>query len=1278
MSVTLDANLKTALDGQDHHPVVRIISKTAKAADLPLVGNYFNLDSNVESHPHIFVHSTGRLILVYAKDDGSGKNDLYFASTDTDRITWSHHKIYDQSVVEQNHGVYWSNAIIEMSNGNIAIIFLTYYSTIDTVRLRRMIVSPTGSVVSAVSTIATYDTDVNYPLYPALCETAAGFLLVYVRYDDVGDKYDLYKRTTSGGQADFTGWSAESLISISGHDSTYYTRHPVLFRHNGCIYLMYDWADDYTDATQYITNIYQSKSTDDGVNWGAQLGITSYTEQGTRASHPALKKRYSDDDVRLTFAEISAVLKINQYDTGSCRQNSYDDTMWLTVDEVSKTLFAAWGNGGAGSNFTTSIVAIDIDTWTIDNCYTYSAGSPTYDLMFGTEDTSYGNNKTDGDHNGVLIVGGGVYMWHALYINNQAQTIQHYNFQSWGAYGLTKNVDWEVDHWRSQYYNMSFVASYIDTVNDRLWFALSGDYSSGQGYEAGYIDISAQADPITGLFPYNYVVMSAVSNMSYRSMTGPSVQYSSGFKVCAAQNRILQGGLNDISNWWGMLSVYNYTTGSLVKRYWNSDNSGFHYRGCTQPVLHDNKVYARILYEPLYGQEDRRGLMIVDMDDDSIEYSRPTYAQWDNYSFTGTKIIDADTAEPKVVMWDPYWGLVFYNISGGTWSWLAADDVPGLTVDGSQTHMVYDSVGGQVFIGQRSASGQDDTNIQTFKVEGDFEIGYMYEGLYTGTAGNYTFQNLEQVTEKTPSGFLDIGIDEDDIEWFTWIYDDPNLGDSIMWDRTEFSPQLQDYLIAGTPIQITWETEKYAKGSFTLSRGDLFDPTNLNSIFAPVLQKGRMVEIYFGEDVSGVEYFQRQGEFFVTGTRTAFNKQGHPKLTVEFEDPSTFWDDYVLTASEGFRNHSLANVLAGILQDAVGLSSGDYIVPTFSHLHNLYCQWVESSIEDIMAEIDTHFGCFRHWGVDDKLRFKYIDLSGNTVHHTYSSLIHVIDYQPTDRYGSFINRVIVKCEGIDPLEVLWDEETIENLNGTLGFWSKEDKFKVYYSKDRTRKVRHPRLEVIESLKDYSPLLNLLGADADEYINDEASDETWCQIKQEAPDRAVYVAAFSATVLGLGYMAIGCDLDWTCSVWILLTNLALSALIQIIAAEANWRYTLWGRPIGHEMETYQGQWDDSDFQTVMGGIVIPFEFEDPLSYTVTHCTLVAAQEGKVLQAQRNRVTFIKTAHLMDELGDTIQINHPISSQSIKFFVAKLVRTFIQPKGNSGGKFTDTIDGWRIVG
>ena len=442
------------------------------------------------------------------------------------------------------------------------------------------------------------------------------------------------------------------------------------------------------------------------------------------------------------------------------------------------------------------------------------------------------------------------------------------------------------------------------------------------------------------------------------------------------------------------------------------------------------------------------------------------------------------------------------------------------------------------------------------------------------------------------------------------------------------------------------------------------------------MKKGRIVEIYFGEEIGGENYWQMQGEFVVTASGVTYD-QGHPKMTVQCEDPSTFWDERVVTATPGYRGTAISEILSGYHGRYSGLWFERLCGTYLDKLHTFYCQWVDETVDNIFKAIETHFGAFRHWGTDGKFRMKLIDLD-SIADHIYSDLTKIHNYSPEDKYSSFINRVIVKCQGIEPMEVLWDEERVQQLSDTLGWWSKEETITVWYSHDRTRRCRYPRLDVIASINDYSPLIRLLGGKGSESITYEDPDETYCIITIEAPDRAIYVLAFAAIVIALGYEAAGCGTFFggPCGPYIFSTNLALGALIETISAVAGYRYDLWARPLGHEYESYQGQWDDEEMQTFMGGQVIPYEFEDPLSYKVQHCNMVAANEGDVLTAQRNCIRFEKTGHLQDELGDRIQINHPISGQSIKTFVSKLTRIFVSPAGTGNGKFIDSIIGWKI--
>jgi len=105
----------------------------------------------------------------------------------------------------------------------------------------------------------------------------------------------------------------------------------------------------------------------------------------------------------------------------------------------------------------------------------------------------------------------------------------------------------------------------------------------------------------------------------------------------------------------------------------------------------------------------------------------------------------------------------------------------------------------------------------------------------------------------------------------------------------------------------------------------------------------------------------------------------------------------------------------------------------------------------------------------------------------------------------------------------------------------------------------------------------------------------------------------------------------------MTNLALSAFIQVVTAVANFKYDIWGQPIGHEKQTCQATADDTDFQQHLGG---------QSSARNSRCALLfraALPDGRRpgdrgRQGQRNRIAFEKRAHLQDEIADIIKIKH----------------------------------------
>ena len=91
-------------------------------------------------------------------------------------------------------------------------------------------------------------------------------------------------------------------------------------------------------------------------------------------------------------------------------------------------------------------------------------------------------------------------------------------------------------------------------------------------------------------------------------------------------------------------------------------------------------------------------------------------------------------------------------------------------------------------------------------------------------------------------------------------------------------------------------------------------------------------------------------------------------------------------------------------------------------------------------------------------------------------------------------------------------------------------------------------------------------------------------------------------------------------------------------------------------------------------MIETRIDDPLVYDSGQAQQVAAREMWILQAQRRRVKFSKTAHLQDDAGDTLQVPHPYTSAPIKLFVTNLTRTMSIPGGGGSGEYTDSIEGW----
>ena len=1244
--ITLDATLKTAQDGLSHHPICKIVSK-GFLADIPFDGNFFNEQTVAEGKSYMIAHSSGRMVFTFKRG-----NDLYLMFTDAARTTWSEQSIYDGDAT--GHPVQ-DAAAVELTNGNLGIVFVALES--GTYYLYAMIVGPTGTVVSAPAQISSGATAIRSP---ALCPTSSGFLLVYSTYSGTPSNYYLHKRTAD---ANFTNWAAAADIALTGLTLAWEKDNPALLKAaSGRVYCFFDYVDA-VEEDNVIRNVYYIYSTDNGVNWSAPAVLTDYADFTRFAAVPSVSEK-SNGDIVVSYHEQISVLTIDQATSDWCNAGDVNDFGQTFYDATSEKLYVVCSRYEIGLKGLIRVLVIDYPTWTIEKCY-HQAGSPGWNTIFSDGDLISCQTNNDAKGGYIALAFGSAPG--LLLIDHNTETVKEYHFFDDAPHGTVKNIDIT----DQEHFYLAATMCQIDIATGRLYLAWAYEHvHSGEHFFMGYVELDEQANPITGQYTWHPIIDDWNSATSGVLLAFDWSSYGQ-FRIYPDEGMAIFSCWYNLDTWRGGMWVFLLASGSLYKFYDYASMTGFQYRGYGYPVLKNNIIYASVMhYEALYGSDEYRGLALINLATDTITHERPTYATLDNYSLVDLQLIDDGT---RIIMGSPN-GVVIYDISAKTWTLYDNTNVSGFQPSQARA-VAYNASDGVAFAAPTSDGLAE--ALYAFATGGALYRGKYITGTVSGDA--YIFA-ADADLHLTHGGYdLTVSHGPDDSLWNVWTHFDYEAGEySLKWDKDGMTPDVSDYIMAGMPVEIAWEVDKLTTAKFALARGDLFDPTNTMSVYAPLFRKGRLVEIYLGEKVAGVDYWQKQATLVVDAATMRYSKTEHPTIEISCADRAAAWSELVVTATAGYRNETLENVLDDLLEDIGNLAPEDHIAPILTNDHGLYIQWVDESLADILEEIASHFGVFQRWNENGVLKFVPIDLAAAVAHDYTGQNVAIINYSPDDRYSSYINRVIVKCEGQEFLEVLWDLETIGTESGTLGWWSKEATIKFWYSKDHTRRCRYPELDVIQSINDYSPMIKLLGGKGSEEITATDADETWCEITLEAPDRAIYVFAFAGAVAAFGAMAIYCDYEFGCGAWIMATNLALSALISVIAATASYRYDIWAYPIGHEKQTYQAIADDLDFQNDLGGMVVPHEIEDPLSYTVQHCQMVAAQELAVVKAQRKRIFFEKVAHLQDEIGDVIRIPHPVNQLTSDVFIAKVIRTFTRPSvSGGGGVFSDRIDAWRVA-
>jgi hypothetical protein len=1205
MALVLDPTLAAAQDAQFRRPLAEIISG-AFVPDVPFDGQLLTGGATAESRPNMISLSSGRLAIAMKYSVGGR-----YVYTDEERLEFSFVAIPNSISFDVEEMV-----LCELGSGNVGVVFLE--SSVSTWRLSSRVISPTGELVSSLVTIANYAKSSYWIGKPATVRLpAGGYIFVYGK-EDAGT-YTIQKRTSS----DFLSWSAESALSIGGLDSSKCRDNPsLLVDTHDDLFLFFDYLDE-VSGNQERTNVYYSVSSDGGSTWSTAVAVTSYADFTATGLHPAAVQLIADQ-IKMVYYEQRGALHADVNTAGWTDNGSKVNA--VSFDPVTRKIYAICGA-------LEGVVEMDLDTWTVTNMWD-DGSVPAFPAWLG-------GGGTLGHHERHLVVITDITNRHLYLLDAQANTITGYHFSDDAPHQIVTNVEGLVPGGHPG--TPVIQKTWVDFASQRLWIYFAQGYIGVATNIVGYIDLSQTAPPYTF---HQVVTHTFTPNAGYP-------QYDMWIDV--AENYAVVSHNGDVF-------VYSLETGNVLYTFNYSLYPEFPYQGLHDVSYLNRNIYGTFFYFDLYGQGDYRGLCRINLDDSSISYSRPTWDTLDDYKLYAIEPIS--TGELLIV---GFYCVTKFNPLDGTWVEYSNDTIPGFTPTGVAdgfSGLAYDSLTGTVLTGSNGFYTWN--GLIAFSIYGFIRQSHYIDGVKSG--GSWSFGSEEAFTQ----GLYDYEATASKEPGTTALYSfwtrQEGMDLRVAWDKEQPAFNLSQYLISGKAVMIRRGIDGTpGRLEFTVSHGQLFDPHNSFSLLSPYLKKFRKITVRFGEKIGGSEYWQNAGVFAVTENHISYERGVYPVMSVTAEDKRSLWEGVEVIATEHYETYPEA-IIGDVLVTWAGELLGSIDLPDFDGRYVIWRQWIDTDVKRIIDDIANRFGYFVRVTVDDEVSARKIS-NVNPVDHAYANTTRIQNFSPDDSFSDWTNRVVVVGESRDFIDVLMNEEPIQVLSGTVGWFGHKKTVRVYYSEDRTKRCRNPRLEIIESVKNFN---FRLGGGGESITDSDGVEFLWVEVTIDMPNLVPEAAGLVAAITALG-IACGSSIFVSGYCFAALCIL-LGALFYIVSSFALYQYQLHARPMGKERQSIQAEANDVALQAQIGRVVTK-KLEDSLCITVGQCLEVANYELMIAQLQRNRVTLKKIAHLQDEEGDTITFPHPYTGATIKIFVTDLTRTYTKPApGSESGGIFDQIEGW----
>jgi hypothetical protein len=1255
MALTLDSTLATAQDGINHRPIVDILSSQAYP-DIPFDGQAFDISTDEERYPAILAHSSGRIIAAASRDDGTvgADGDIILIYSNTAQTEW-----FQADIIGSLSGyVPYGISAVEMANGNI-LVAVVYYRSGYGHYLKSVVVTPTGTNVQGPTSIYNWSYSITLAGTPRLFKNGSTYTVFYSLKTVSGGTYAFAQRSTTDGYT----WGSETSVSIGGLTSTNrISAGSILVATSGKIIFVFEYVDDYGDEDAEISNIYWSESVDSGSTWSSAVAITTFDEPSVVAAYPTIVEQ-PDEDITVTYVEKANVLTIGNLNPDDYTDISVPGTTEVYFDSTNNKLVCLSSDVSAGNHQMNFVTVVDVPTWSIDKVYDYGS-VPSFPSHYNVLSCNRLTRHNEGTR--MVSHAGKSSIWVVDWVSD---TITNYYFEDDLANSVTQNVDYgdyDFDH-----VNHAILYTYIEDATDRLWVLYTIWPTFNVRFHVGYIDLTETPD-VNGNYTWNNVIEQwkpdgydsydwqelNISN-DYHSLIFPGDGYLyvvlPGYKAGAGFGHIFK---YNTATWTFVEDIYQGATYGDFPRY------GLH----REIAYYDGVFYSGIQYESLYGEEDRRGIAAFNTQTGATTYLRPSTPTIDDYAVYNV----VSTGDGRLIVSSPTAGIYVYDIDGGSWTLYDDETLLGFPYSYGEgpCYIDYDPVTETIF----SCMWKYNTDFfgaAAFSINGAYQTGQYMIGTIQGD-DTYVLGSASDMTISTRAADFTITIDSGNDVWAMWS-ESSTAGHKTYWDRESSAIDLSEYLLAGSEVSVSWSVADSARLKFKISNGPLFDPSNLLSILSVALRKGRQITLRFGETVSSTDYWQNQGTFMVAETKMRYLRGEYPSLEIVCDDLFGILKEGIIISSEYYSSVTPESAIADIAEDLADIPVGDITVPTLTTSHEIWHQWIDKTVWEMFEELGDHFNFFPRMTVDNDFTVIEFDFD-KTADHTYSDLTAMIEFSPDDTYSNYTNQVTVIGEARGFIEVIYDYEMVERLSGTMGWWGEDKNKIVYFSRDGERECVNPKLNVIQSVREFE-IFSIKGGGSESIASVDDYDK-YCVVYIEGPNLVgVFIAALAAFVAAAA-AAIYCDESFMCGFYVFLTSTMSSIVINILGAVANYDYEIWAQPVGKEKLTIQATANDLPFQQELGRIVND-TIEDPLAYTVGQCAMVAAQEILKLQLQRRRVKFSKVAHLQDEIGDIISLPHPYNGQAIPIYIVELTRTMTIPERDQpNGNFTDKIEGWRI--